>query len=326
MRNAVGTSHLLLKGRTHYFRYAVPKGCQKLLGRRELRISLCTGYIDDARRKAKRLALTAHEVFTSIRQGRLSRMNADEVRYFVDRIFRMVLEQNEHHAVFGIPDYPEGQDYVRGDTEQRAAFLKGLLARRDYTTLDGYVDTLFEDLGFDAPTDPQERRMLAHEIGKHLANYYDILAHRGRGDYAFEKTIYPPLPESREPLSAVVQPSPPTAPAKKLSEVIEEYVQDQTLAGNWTERSTGDIVSTLANLTDILGDVPVSGIDFAAMRTFKTTLMQLPPNRKKAREYRDKSIEEILRAAPRKRLGKTTFNNIVTNIRAFSNGACGMGT
>jgi integrase len=53
------------------------------------------------------------------------------------------------------------------------------------------------------------------------------------------------------------------------------------------------------------------------MRTFKTTLMQLPPNRKKSKEYRDKSIAEILRAAPGKRLGKTTLNNIVTNISSF---------
>lgn len=324
MPSAAGTSHLLLKGNTYYFRHAVPREHRAALGCSELRRSLGTGYIAEARVKAKRLALAVRDVFRMLgrmtKEGRFVDEDLKDVREFVDTIFRDALEENEMQRFTDcVKNYPKEMDYLPGETEKRIAYFKAILAKRDYARLEGLARVFCEeDVGVEFPEDPVKQRMLAHEIAKHFINYYTICIHRSQGDFNFEKTLYPPQSdESLDSLSTEVKSGGPAAPAVTLSKVIEEYVQDQTLAGNWTERSTGDIVSTLHNLIDILGDVPVSSIDFAAMRTFKTTLMQLPPNRKKAKEYRNKTIAEILRAAPKKRLGKTTFNNIVTNISSF---------
>jgi len=326
MRNAVGTSHLLLKGRTYYFRYAVPREHRQLLGCSELRRSLGTGYAAEARLRAKRLALAAHGIFRMLgrmaREGRFVEEDLKDVREFVDTIFREALEENEMQRFSEyVKDYPKELDYLPGDTEKRIAYFKGILARRDYTRLED-VARIFceEDVGVDFPEDPVKRRMLAHEIAKHFIDYYTICMHRSQGDFNYEKTIYPPLPDgslSSPPVTLVV----PAAPAPKstplLSSVIAEYGDLQVAAGAWTERSRFDIQSTLSNLIDILGEVPVGSIDYEAIRNFKSTLLRLPPNRKKAKAFRDKSVADILAMKPTACISKTTFNNIMTNVSSF---------
>ncbi|EPR43904.1 integrase family protein [Desulfovibrio sp. X2] len=331
--SARGTSHLLLKGNTYYFRCAVPREHRGLLGCSELRRSLGTGYAGEARLRAKRLALAAHDIFRMLarmtREGRLVNEDLEDVRKFVDIIFREALEQNEMQRFADhVPDYPRELDYLPGDTEKRIAYFKWILAKRDYDRLEGVARVFCEeDVGVDFPEDPAKRRMLAHEIAKHFIDYYTICMHRSQGDFNYEKTVYPPKPDESltafgvdfgpAPASPVLPATPAPKPTPPLSTVIAEYGDLQVAAGAWTERSRFDIQSTLSNLVDILGDVPVGSIDYEAMRTFKSTLLRLPPNRKKAKAYRDKSVAEILAMEPAARISKTTFNNIMTNVASF---------
>ena len=48
-------TYLYLKGNLYYFRYAFPKACRDLLGHAEIRISLKTGYVREARHRASGL-------------------------------------------------------------------------------------------------------------------------------------------------------------------------------------------------------------------------------------------------------------------------------
>jgi len=46
-------NHLYLKGTTYYFRHSVPHDLRDSLGRSEIRMSLQTGYLTEARPKAR---------------------------------------------------------------------------------------------------------------------------------------------------------------------------------------------------------------------------------------------------------------------------------
>ncbi|GEM_PF-266274 len=318
---ARGTGHLILKGNTYYFRMAVPKALRGFLGRSELRYSLRTGYAGPARLKAKSLALAAYDLFARLKRAESGDMiDVYKIREAVDEFFRHLLDQNEFVGMCGSDTYPEILRKADDTPGRMAAYLRTLLARHDYDRLDTYLTTFCDDFGAPEPTDPEERRVWAHEIGKHLAQFYEIVDRRGRGDYAYEKSVYPPRPQ----VQVIETPAAPVAPAESakssplLSEVLGKYREDMK-DREGSEKSIADIMSTLEHLTDILGDEPISAIDFPAMRTFRETLSKLPAHRKKKKEFRDKNIQEILALdVPRKlRLKRTTRNNILSNVSTF---------
>lgn len=312
------SNHLFLKGRTYYFRIAIPADLRARLGRSELRHSLGTGYSGPAQVKAKRLAVAAHDLFKDCRRGLFDDMPNEALNQAIESIFRQLLTDNEKAAYLRIGDYPKSLDYKPGTTENVIEFIQTLLREKRYDEMSMAAILFFHDLKLPIPGEPAELLEASHEIFKHFLHYYNILKHRNDGDYAYEKTIYPPQPEIIPAEKAPEQ----TVSAESeiaLSAVLKEYQDDQVASGSWTTRSAYDMMSTLNYLTDILGDVHIGSIDFATMRDFKKTLRQLPPNRTKKKEYRDKSIQEILKMKPSKTISRTTFNNIITNTSSFFN-------
>ncbi|MFO7598108.1 MAG: site-specific integrase [Desulfocurvibacter africanus] len=318
-----GATHLYRQGNTFYFRYAVPVDLRGFFGRRELRYSLSTGYLKAARHKARALAVKTTEIFNAVRSGAYSAMSKEKFLYEIDLIFRKMLVDSERANYDESVDLPKDFLYEPGATQRRLAKLKQDLINKDYADILLRTYLLLPILKplVDFKPGIPEFNETGHEIGKHLINYQEILIRRAQGDYNYEKLIYPPRPKGYP----VAQQSSPAQQATgtdaqiPLSKVLESYVSEKVDTKQWTERSAYDIRSTLDQLVEIIGDIPMGKINFETMRTFKETLRKMPPNRNKQKAYRGKSIQEILAMKPEKTISTTTFNCIMSNISGFFN-------
>lgn len=313
--------HLLLKGRTYYYRQAVPIRLRHLLGMSELRHSLRTGYLGTARLKAKRLRLAVGDLFRAIEDGRITPMDRQQLRAYIEDIFRKLLEENEIASSMGlgVEDYHE---CFRHDPEAYDARLLGykrLLLPQCASLRHAIAAHFLIDSGTALPDDPADFNLAANDIVKHFINYYEIIRRRSEGDYAYERTIYPPIP----PRSA----TPAEGPGKEvpagpnLRQTMEDYRADR-VKDDWDDSVAYDIMSTLEWLPRILGDVPVRSLDKTTMADFKSVLQKMPPNITKMKAYHGKTVEEILAMEPKKTISPVTVKNVLTNISTFFNWCC----
>ena len=98
MRPVTKTPRYLIRNHYSYcFRMAVPKHLQKLVGKKELRYSLKTGYLGVAKYKARLLAGQVQHVFKSLRtrEVRLSVLSDEQIQNLVSQHIRGFLEQLE---------------------------------------------------------------------------------------------------------------------------------------------------------------------------------------------------------------------------------------
>jgi hypothetical protein len=92
-----------------------------------------------------------------------------------------------------------------------------------------------------------------------------------------------------------------------LSDVIRHYVAENEV-GNWSGKTKNEIESSLDLFIKVMGDFPIRSIKRKRVSEFKATLQKLPPNMNKMKEYRDKSIKELLEMDIEKTLAVTTIN------------------
>lgn len=302
-------NHLYRKGSIYYFRHVIPHDLRDSLGRSEVRMSLQTGYLAEARPKARILASGVKRILTKMRNGELPMDDFDQIKVFMNDWLKRFLKENEHIAIKKLtPPSPHTQ-YVPGDTERIIETLKALMVSKDYSTMRKYTIMAAEDGAFGPPDSLPLSDEFAHEFIKTLIAYYRIISHRAEGDYTFEKTILPPE-------SAAPQPAEEPKPQILLSEALERYKADRIAAKRWSEGSAKDIMSTLNSLTDIVGDIPVDEVDRQAVRHVRDTLLQLPRFRNSKR-FKGKTIQEMVALEPDNTVAVSTVNNNLTNISSF---------
>ena len=200
-------------------------------------------------------------------------------------ILRRYLAENEVITIHALdktgPKIAPQTQYMPGNTEAIITHLKTLLRTRDMDSMRQYAQIAAEDGAFGPPDGFIMTDEFAFEFTKTILSYYQITTHRAEGDYAFERAILPPETTP----SPATQTEAASSPLLTLSEAIAAFAKDRRDSKYWTERSAHDILSTLEYLPDILGDIPLPQVDRAAMKEVKSTLLQLPPNRKKLKAY-----------------------------------------
>ena len=310
-RIARSPNHLYLKGTTYYFRHVVPSALRHSLGRSEIRMSLRTGYLAEARPKARILASGVKQVLTRIRDGELPMDDFDRIKLFLLDFLERFLKENEQISINNLTPPNPILQYVPGKTEELIDHLKGLLISRDYNTMREYMVLAAEGGVFGPPQSFDLTDEFAHEFTKNLIAYYRIISRRAEGDYAFENSILPPQSTWASP------PEADKKPIVMLSEALERYKADKIATKRWkSEKSASDVMSTLSCLIDVLGDIPMDTIDRQAVRHVRDTLLQLPTHRNK-KIFKGKTIAELIAMEPDKTISVRTVNNNLTNASTF---------
>ena len=339
-------SYLYRKRNIYYFRYVIPKHMRDSLGGTEIRLSLRTAYV----REAKPLADRLHDALRTDLQGQLM-LTLQEIKKRLAALVTNLadfqasqFEKVEDYQFYGSPDdalsakelrYKQKalyQDRRRQEdvyetwlTEQlKGPAISSITTEKYNELLDRpfkpeYFFSLYAERhaafltnkGFFSKEEIEENKAV---IGKALMqaclmfNDY-VVADEDGNTIEAQKILSDYLATANLPSApAMVQPPPP-APKKLLySAAVEQYIAAKLQENAWKPHNVPDIRTRLLNFVEIKGNMPIEDISRQDMRFFMETLQKLPPHRNKSKRYAGKSIAEVLAMNPEQTLNVATIN------------------
>lgn len=311
-------SHLVKHRHTFYFRYSVPKDIKPVLNRTEIRLSLKTSYLTDARAKARRLSVIVDGYVREIRKGKsglMSELTDQKIREIVQQNLSAALEDAEEGRINrsvpltenGIKDQEFNFFYLKTEARQQ-------LASSDYRTVSNHAASLLQEWGIDVDEKSTQFRKLCRELLKGTIRFCEIEEQRTVGDYSDE--AFTAEGNSQEATNDKKEHGSKTP---LLSEAVDLYVQENRELGSWNEKTLKSNIPMLKQFVELVGDIPVHELNIEHVRQYKTNLMKLPANMKKMSAYREKSIAELLKMdiPKEERMSNTTLSNRFNKTSSF---------
>jgi len=281
------------------FRIRVPDDLRGKIGKKELRYSLKTGSIGEAKIKARRAASGAQLLFSRLRKdkGVMDELSGFQIQEMLEEYIRRSLEDEEEMWINTnrplnpdeVSEGIEALEYVLSD-------LKEALASADHRHAERIADELLDEKGLRLDKDSPTYKKFCREILKAQIEALEIVLKRRHGDYSGE-----PIYSSTTGTPAERRQS------ARLNEIIKGYWNENIKAGNWAERTKVEYERCIRFMLWILGDPPVHTVNHQRMRTFKEGLLKLPANLS-SRKYAGKTVAEVLKTDSDKKMAVSTVN------------------
>jgi len=104
---------------------------------------------------------------------------------------------------------------------------------------------------------------------------------------------------------------------ENLSSAINKYCAEKQKSGTWAAKSAAQNIASLTQLLEVVSDIPIQAINSSHARTWKDTLLCLPPNVGKKPMFKNLSTTQAAKCNRGSTISITTFNNIHTRVSAF---------
>jgi len=271
----------------------VPKDLQKVVGKKELRYSLKTGYLGVAKYKARLLAGQVQQIFRFLRKGgkTLSELSDEKIQQLIDQYLKEYIAGLESR--YYDDDWDDNPPFV--DSATFYSYIDDLdyikddiilyLGIGEYDTVDDIVAGLFERNGIEGIEKGSIAYIkLCREVLKAQLKGIDIEMKHLLADYSYqEQPTAKSITKSDEQIS------------ESLSKVKENYWSENINAGVWKDRTKVEYKNALGVLLQFAGDVQIHTITYDSMRAFKSLLQKLPKFFRTSSKYKDKPFKEILR-------------------------------
>jgi len=295
-----------------FFRIRIPKWLRRVVRSRELRYTLKTADLTDAKYRAMRLAKTAKTLFARMRKGEfMGEMTKETIdRLMQEELNRLLEEAEADRAATVVPwtrERLENQEfglwYLEGEARE-------MLALNDYNEISSHVDELLVAYGIEGVEKGGETYgTLCRELLKVHIRFLEVEQRRLTGDYTDDLGKETSMKKASQDGPAILsEVSRLPDSGERLSQIIEKFAEERKRAGVWKPKSEVEVMTSLHLLLEVLGDVQVAAISNVTMRHFKETLLRLPSNLRKNPAYRDKSIKEVLAAGVTKHMNPSTIN------------------
>ena len=102
----------------------------------------------------------------------------------------------------------------------------------------------------------------------------------------------------------------------KLSEMKEEFIGERLLSG-FSPKSTRELESTIDDLIEIIGDIPILKVTPNNARDFKKIISSLPKYRNQSPRYRGLTIKQILSLDGVEGQEPKNINKLIYRVRVF---------
>jgi len=292
-----------LRSSGYYFRFSVPESFRASLHQRELKYSLRTNSKLTAKHRAARLAGLLHEVFQTVSPDDLS---PKQIRDLVMKELARWLRNHKDWELSDSPRTPAQAATLVKAYEATAADYRTMLATGDFGPLENETRELLQTQGTELPpaalhplapppTTPEaatllhQARSTARELAEAHLEFFNVLAHRRQGDYGYERRLFDS--GSHNPQSGVALSLEQTP---LLSVLWPTYVKDKKASGEWKPDTAAGHESFFVEFLEVVGDLPVGEVTRETIKKYREALQQLPKSAKKKRDYRNKSIAELL--------------------------------
>ena len=107
------------------------------------------------------------------------------------------------------------------------------------------------------------------------------------------------------------------AEIKLIREVVDEFLDLRK--GTIGEKMLDEYKVITDDFIEIIGNIPVSSLSKDSIRTYISTQIKLPPNRRKNPKYREMSIVEVMKLKGVKPQSRINVNKFLTRLTTFMN-------
>ena len=279
-------SYLIRNPYSYCFRMVVPKNLQKLVGKTELRYSLKTGFLGDAKYKARLLAGQVQRIFKHLREDglSLSALSDEKIKALIDQFIKDFLVGLESRYFEGELPWNDTSDFNRyvNDLDDIKDGMVEYLGMGDYSSVEHIVAGLLGDNGIEGvEKDSAAYIMLCRGILQSQLKLVPIEKRHMLGDYSYQQ-------ELADIFEGQFKNGSPTndQSGTLLSKVIDDYFAENKRAGNWSERTIPEYKTCAKLMLKVFGDVPINTITFESGLYYKETLTSLPPNILNSKKYK----------------------------------------
>lgn len=305
----------------YYLRLRVPAPLVKHLDKQEILFSLRT----ECHNKAKqRCHILIAKVFYLFEKSERERMTWQNFKSKLTHTFnQMLVEEAELINLHG----PKSQRRLNYLSELQSDYVEmSEIAREKNTSIKDFMDYmrtspnqkyLIERLMKEinrheiADTDPN----LYAEIMNMLSQFYRqaINLHNDAKKYNLYEI---PMAHGHEHPSKVNH---KVNEGECIKATFQKYVEERDNAGNWSEKTRKETISTLKDFTEIFGNAGCAELDRTNARSFKDILLKLPANLSTIREknFSGKSMKEISDLNHLRPLSPVTVNKKLAFIRSY---------
>jgi len=161
---------------------------------------------------------------------------------------------------------------------------------------------------------------LARQVSSHLSEHPLTAPETLRAlcEQWREATPQPTVPTAPRAVSAAMQK--PLAEGPTLATLSKLYIEEGKRGGTWRQGSTDDVERALADLFELMGDMPALAFDAQQARLLKERLSRCPQYFGLRPEFKGKTLKQVVESGSTyKTITPVTVNNRLRKLTAFIN-------
>ncbi len=314
MNHIHSASYLSKNPYSYCFRIKIPKDLLTTISRKELRYSLKTGNLSKAKTMARLLAGQIQLLFRKIRRG--MNLTNEQILHMIKN-YRDKLFQEYNQPVMYCQDtksWPEDQTEIEVQyLDGKIRYTKEKVNLCDYSEVEAVVDKLLAEEGISKKEINKKSVKYSKLCSGILRSQIDSDEHdlKRLATGKFSDDIENVFKEGLSVSLALPQQDSnkePGKPSKTISQVMDDYFKEGDTEKKWTEKTRGEVESSMNLLVEFFGDVPIDSITRAMMLEYQKALWKLPPNMTKSKKYKNKTIHEVLGMKPEETIKAHTYN------------------
>jgi len=317
----------------------IPRDLREYFGRNQFKISLKNGIHSQSLLFAKVLYLEVQSIFSSIRMGTISKITVKQVKDILKDKIERTLNHSKHIVV-------DTNTFIESEVKDKIEEINGeerILRTQLEQNYDGVLEHIekeiariikSKDLTIDSKSlEFKELRKQFLELRLIRSKWKkELLEDSGKSINDFRNEIYKKFNIEGEQLTPVIEnyAPEPTQPylvekddkpsqidvSPKLSEMKEEFIGERLLSG-FSPKSTRELESTIDDLIEIIGDIPILKVTPNNARDFKKIISSLPKYRNQSPRYRGLTIKQILSLDGVEGQEPKNINKLIYRVRVF---------
>lgn len=239
-------------------------------------------------------------------------MTNDQIRQLAEQFFRETLNEIEEDRATGrrCPRNEDELDTYLYTLDVITAEMREALALNNLKQVHPVAADLLQKNGLELDQKSTEFALLCRELLRQFIRVNEVEQKRAVGDYGDLPVVIP------SPVG-ITSPAPPVKNSPLLSSQIDKFIEDYSRTGKANTNSLKEYESYCKLFQRIVGDRPVHTLTRDDIRTYDDTLKRLPPHINKRKEFREKSIPEILEMGVKETLGTAAIEKQFIVVKAL---------
>ena len=338
----------------YFFRCIIPKDLKGILGKSQIRLSLKSSDYCHSKIVANTLYFVAQNIFEELRTGSMKDITLDDVKEILRIEVRKSL-LHIHHYQYGTNVFDEdklNESISKSDKEEER--LRDKL-QKDYKGTIELIENEVDKILITQELEPNKKNVEYKGLVRRWIELKlmrqdwkrDLLNETGKNDKDFQNQIEEKwklglwetgkkvelkpiidnyIPEPIQPYLVksnsieVKYNKVESLPSPLFSEIIPKHLELMR-RNKRREQTIKETEQTYEDVIELIGDKPISEYSNIDGRDYRTSIISLPRNRKKMKQYRDFNIHELLKMdVPEKdRLSVDTQTKLISRMTSLWN-------